>query len=476
MSISVASCSLNTLFKGPFKVTGNCETQGKFATSELLEITGELTIPDYQRPYCWQAAQMQRLLNDYAAYVKAKVKRPTLPFYLGSIILHHDKAEEKEKLNIIDGQQRLTTLGLVAFIQGKHKTLGLRYQSPESQQQIRRNLIWLQKELSGVEVNLDDITVTIVVTDSVDNAYRFFETQNTGGKRLSGPDIIKAYHLRAINKAEQNKYARTWEDLDDLKPIVELLLKGRWWRNLNFRNVPSHRQQVSMKEAIVDELGEQAGTGEDIGYGRVVRIFQSDGSQLQAQAQQAYELRQPLNAGVNTIHYLAYFEQLRKKYLTANFPVNNNGFQKFYCGLILQLEGCYYIKKSFDICLLLYISQFGDKHLEIAAKKIFRVVYSPRLTNQKTVREDSVPSFFKHEAPVLDWIVNSYTPTMCFDYLDAFNLKVDPRNLEADHNGVKKRFVKKVRDFFDLSLGDGDIAKQFGEKLDEEILGYKGKV
>ena len=42
-----------------------------------------------------------------------------------------------------------------------------------------------------------------------------------------------------------------------------------------------------------------------------------DGSQIDKQAQQGYELRQPLNSGVNTIHYLSYFEQLREKYLKS---------------------------------------------------------------------------------------------------------------------------------------------------------------
>ena len=48
------------------------------------------------------------------------------------------------------------------------------------------------------------IEFTLVITQSEDDAYQFFETQNTGGVRLSGPDIIKAHHLRAIDKPLQS--------------------------------------------------------------------------------------------------------------------------------------------------------------------------------------------------------------------------------------------------------------------------------
>lgn len=56
-----------------------------------------------------------------------------------------------------------------------------------------------------------DINFTLVVTDSEDKAYRFFETQNTGGVRLTGSDIIKTHYLRSIERHQQNDYARRWK-------------------------------------------------------------------------------------------------------------------------------------------------------------------------------------------------------------------------------------------------------------------------
>ena len=458
MSVSVASCSLKQLFSGDCIYSSN----GK-------PIQGELAIPEYQRPYRWRVPQISSLLKDYREFLLEKKHTPELPFYMGSVIFHQE--EKSASLNIIDGQQRLTTLALIAFMQGQHLQLNLSFKSPESQQQILHNLHWLNKNKEYLSIlEFGDINLTIVVTKSEDDAYRFFETQNTGGVRLAGPDIIKAHHLRAIEKSKQSRFASLWEGLGDLNPVVDGLIKGRHWQDLNFRQVPSHRQPQLVRDVIVTELAEQTRQGKDVGYGRIIRTFHSDGSQLYQQPQQGYELRQPLNAGINTVHYLAYFEGLRATYLSGKTS-DLTEFHTFYNELITKLDGCSYLKSLYDTCLLLYLSQFGEQELYIASRKLFRVVYSPRLSNQKSVRELSISSFLR-DTPVLDWIAHSYTPQMCFDYLDQFVLRVDPANLQNEINSVKKRFVLDVCKFFSLKVDPNELAEQFSQKLDQEIKGF----
>lgn len=246
-----------------------------------------------------------------------------------------------------------------------------------------------------------------------------------------------------------------------------------------------------MRSAVVNELGENTAKGDDIAFGRFARVYLPDGGQIDKQAQRGYELRQPLNSGINTIHYLSYFEQLRSKYLTdviKNNKAKNKklttktlvqagntlaNFYHFYQNLICQLDGCSYVKGLYDTALLIYISQFGEQQLDIAAKKLFRVIYSPRVSNQKAVRESSISAFVR-DNPVLDWIAASYTPSMCFDYLDGFSLKTDPANLAADKNSVKKRFIFKVLKHFDIdvieNLSEQEFANTFTTALDGYIL------
>lgn len=492
MSVVVASCTLAQLF-----------SHGSIISSDGTRINGELAIPEYQRPYRWCEEQIKKLLSDYQLYLSDLTHSDTAyGYYLGSVILH--QSAEDGQLNIIDGQQRLTTLALIAFVQSLSNNEGeqppfelkLSYDSPESQQQIMKNLAWLQSNnvTEIASFNADKINLTIVVTRSEDDAYRFFETQNTGGVRLSGPDIIKAHHLRAIVRQSQNEFAAKWEALGDLNPVVGSLVKGRYWQTLYKRNVPSHRQPHLVRTAVVNELGESTSKGDDIAYGRFERAYLSDGGQIDKQAQQGYELRQPLNSGVNTINYLIYFEALRSKYLfsentsgkkrsnnksKASNRGSNNGFDPiskffdFYQNLICQLDGCSYVKGLYDTSLLIYISQFGEQQLDIAAQKLFRVIYSPRVSNQKAVRENSISAFVR-DNPVLDWITASYTPNMCFDYLDRFCFATDPANLATDKNSVKKRFIFKVLKHLGIdvvqNISAKELANTYTTELDNFIL------
>ncbi len=473
MSIIVDSCTLEQIFSSQ-----------PIAASDGKNISGKLVIPEYQRPYSWNENQINKLLTDYQNYSEDITKNETdYLYYLGSMILH--QSEENGYLNIIDGQQRLTTLALISYVHNLNNNIpfefNLSYGSPKSQQQIMHNLKWLKENYSDKPIfdNFDTrkINITLVITQSEDDAYRFFETQNTGGVRLTGADIIKAHHLRAVddmkqvdgmNKSVTNDFAKKWESLGDLNPVALATIRGRYWQTLAWQDFPSHKQKNQIRDEIVKELAEDTLQGDDdLMFGHIRRICNADGSEIMTQDRVGYALRQPLNNGVNTIHYLQYFKQIRGQYLDSKSTHTNPEFCKFYHKLICELEGCGYLKELFDTCLLMYISQFGEYKLDIAAKKLFRVVYSRRVKNQKAVREASVPAFLKGN-PVLDWIFMSFTPEQCFEKLDEFDLEVDDTGL--DKNSVKKRFVDHVYAFFVWKLEqDNNHAENFKTKLNDEI-------
>lgn len=471
MTVQVATCSAAQLFSGCL-LPGHSPAPDAIVTSDDVMLVGELTIPEYQRPYCWQDKQLHGLLLDIESHVARKNDdNIELPYYLGSLILH----QEDGKLNIIDGQQRITTLALMACLldPGLPLVEGLLYEHPISQQQIKHNLKWLRDRLDRVEnwIDFNRLQFTLVITQSEDDAYRFFETQNTGGVRLGGPDIIKAHHLRAIeNRTLQPQFAREWEAMGKLDSTVSALLKGRFWKGVNHRALPPHNQKKRIRDCIVDELAQATGEGDDIAYGRIRRQIGLAGEVSQQADQQGYEVRQPLNAGINSIRYLAYFQGLYQRYWDQPDLPHQPDYQQF-VEWLKALDGCGYLEKLYQACLLLYISQFGENQLELAAKKLFRVVYSRRVSNQKSVRENSIPSFIgKH--PVLDWIAASYTPAQCFAFLDAFELEVDPSNL--DKNSVKQRFVRAVCKQFGLDVPEGEYATAFAPTLDQKIAGAQG--
>lgn len=71
-------------------------------------------IPDYQRGYRWTATEVRELLNDLKEYQETHTK-DSPPYYLQPLVVN-DRTKEgakRKKYEVIDGQQRLTTIWLI---------------------------------------------------------------------------------------------------------------------------------------------------------------------------------------------------------------------------------------------------------------------------------------------------------------------------------------------------------------------------
>lgn len=71
-------------------------------------------IPEYQRPYVWGTDQVGELLDDI---YRARQSNPNSQYFLGSMVLKKSTKNEEntryEEYDVLDGQQRLTTLFLI---------------------------------------------------------------------------------------------------------------------------------------------------------------------------------------------------------------------------------------------------------------------------------------------------------------------------------------------------------------------------
>lgn len=74
-------------------------------------------IPEYQRPYVWDNDQVNELLDDV---MQAKTSNPDSQYFLGSMVLRKRQKDEGatkfEECDLLDGQQRLTTLFLITAV------------------------------------------------------------------------------------------------------------------------------------------------------------------------------------------------------------------------------------------------------------------------------------------------------------------------------------------------------------------------
>lgn len=227
-------------------------------------------IPPYQRPYSWNEEQCEELLNDL---FKAFEDEETHSYFLGNIVIA-SSLEDKKRLEVIDGQQRLTTLTLLLkallFFDDKNKKLKNsiwelddRTDEPKEQRlktmvfedrdakflqealelsldkdckttkkdnQFKKNICYFYNELKDKEVKilqdfadflLYDVSILPIQTQGNDkdiareNALKIFETINDRGLPLSDSDIFKAkLFSMALNEKKSDDFIKDWKQLD----------------------------------------------------------------------------------------------------------------------------------------------------------------------------------------------------------------------------------------------------------------------
>lgn len=232
----------------------------------------DFSIPDYQRPYAWGKEQALQLLDD----LEDGLSRATdEPYFLGSIVLVKDKGVPRAE--VIDGQQRLTTLMILFavlrdlaagqqlaaelgdFIREPGKILAGTKEKPrltlrsrdaaffqehvqvpgkintlasleshalktDAQKAIRDNAAALQDVLSTwADAKRQDLAamlgartyLVVVSTPDLTSAHRIFSVMNARGLDLTPSDIFKAQVVGSIATEEQPTYADRWEDAEE---------------------------------------------------------------------------------------------------------------------------------------------------------------------------------------------------------------------------------------------------------------------
>ena len=207
-----------------------------------------LKIPEYQRPYCWRESNIKDFLNDIAQWQASK---KDVSYHAGTIVL---KQQEDGHYDIVDGQQRLTTLAILKHVKEDTRIVTTGdapssanvseillsskpyYKDVEKQALLRAKRV---ADSSDWKIDLSHVIVSVVVlgaTQTEDMAYTFFSNSNSTGKRLSDYDLLKTHHLRYVLTDKESKvFSRKWhqleksERMDDL--LQKMLFRLRKWNN-----------------------------------------------------------------------------------------------------------------------------------------------------------------------------------------------------------------------------------------------------
>lgn len=191
-------------------------------------LSDNLIIPGYQRPYRWSTESALTLITDTFSAFQNKISE----YRIGSVVLHRADG----KMNIVDGQQRLTTLSIMLFCFYKRtknedykkisKLLDAEY-NELSTRAIISNYETIMRKVSEIEDGileryisyvLNECTLVKIITDSEQEAFQFFDSQNSRGKELAPHDLLKSYHLREMNDDSENdkvEIINYWENLKE---------------------------------------------------------------------------------------------------------------------------------------------------------------------------------------------------------------------------------------------------------------------
>ncbi len=202
------------------------------SVSETLKLN--LSIPNYQRPYCWSKKSVHDLLNDIQNTSKQYDKNKQYKYRIGTVILYNE-GNKKQVYEIVDGQQRIITLSLIKYVfDNDYKNYLLDnfkfsdkktiYNIQENEKVIKQ---WYESipNKKHIKKILDNKVEFLVVTvNDIDEAFQLFDSQNSSGKELYPHDLLKAFHLREMDETDEKNIlekVKKWEN-EDSKNIAAL--------------------------------------------------------------------------------------------------------------------------------------------------------------------------------------------------------------------------------------------------------------
>lgn len=147
----------------------------EFTPKGILEIEGKFFVPDYQRGYRWGKAEVELLLND----IMENSKQHGQNYYLQPIVV---KTIEKAHYELIDGQQRLTTLYLIlSYLRKQLPSASLRYEITYETRAETHDYL-LNIDVSRKEDNID----FFFIANAFEAIEDWFNKKQKSGKDLLG--------------------------------------------------------------------------------------------------------------------------------------------------------------------------------------------------------------------------------------------------------------------------------------------------
>ena len=224
------------------------------------EVGVRYVIPRYQRAYAWEEKEIEQLIDDIC-----DDNDPKRDYYIGSLIVARRKADDGVEYEVIDGQQRLTTIYLLLqclldegyFSRGEvsvgealsfdcrsKSNCTLAYIQSDARKSEGKEELLDQSILLAVDIikkklarefgdrvedqkkfvdRLKHVVLYRIEVPEHTDLNRYFEIMNTRGEQLEQHDILKARLMNYLDDAyEREAFARIWEACSDMTGYVQM--------------------------------------------------------------------------------------------------------------------------------------------------------------------------------------------------------------------------------------------------------------
>ena len=212
---------------------------------EELFISGEKSVyevPIYQRNYAWEKEEVSTLIQDvYDAYKKDNKR----PYFIGTLVTFH---KGDRVFEVIDGQQRLTTIRLILGALGETIENQLTYRARKKSDTTLKSIpnfnveekdLGIQNGYRYAEAALGDVVVDgdrsgftaffkgnvhivhYMVPKDIDLNH-YFEVMNSRGEQLEKHEIVKAQLMEKIKDDTERKiFNSIWECCSEMSIYVQ---------------------------------------------------------------------------------------------------------------------------------------------------------------------------------------------------------------------------------------------------------------
>lgn len=209
--------------------------------------SGSFIIPVYQRDFAWSSHELERLVDD----IKSAMESGRKEYYLGTLVAFR---RADGRIEVVDGQQRLTALSLILAVARPELRIDLHYEARESSDKAMEMLrssgicpsdsIFSRPSelLRGILAGrsdaffsylLDSVFLLFIELSPDEDLNRYFQQMNSRARQTSVTDVILSEILARMEDGRDRELCRLiWDGVRHMDRFLQESVPERIWNRM----------------------------------------------------------------------------------------------------------------------------------------------------------------------------------------------------------------------------------------------------